>query len=44
LHEAVGFRQVGVQERLGQDASGRWRDVILFERRSAVVMAGREPS
>jgi len=44
LHEAVGFRQVGVQERLGQDASGRWRDVILFERRSAVVMAGRESS
>jgi len=44
LHEAVGFRRVGVQERLGQDASGRWRDVILFERRSAVVMAGREPS
>jgi L-amino acid N-acyltransferase YncA len=44
LHEAVGFRRVGVQERLGQDASGRWRDVILFERRSEVVMAGREPS
>jgi L-amino acid N-acyltransferase YncA len=34
LHEAVGFRQVGVQRALGQDAAGRWRDVILFERRS----------
>jgi len=44
LHAAVGFRRVGVQERLGQDATGRWRDVILFERRSAVVMAGRGPS
>jgi L-amino acid N-acyltransferase YncA len=44
LHDAVGFRRVGVQERLGRDASGRWRDVILFERRSEVVMAGREPS
>ena len=34
LHEAVGFRQVGVQYALGQDAAARWRDVILFERRS----------
>lgn len=37
LHQAVGFRRVGVQHRLGQDASGRWRDVLLFERRSPVV-------
>ena len=41
LHQAVGFRRVGVQRRLGQDAHGRWRDVLLFERRSAVVGAGR---
>lgn len=34
LHEAVGFRRVGVQRRLGRDASGRWRDVVLLERRS----------
>jgi phosphinothricin acetyltransferase len=39
LHEAVGFRQVGMQQRLGQDATGRWRDMILFERRSPVVGA-----
>lgn len=36
LHESVGFRQVGVQRGLGQDATGRWRDVVLFERRSSV--------
>jgi L-amino acid N-acyltransferase YncA len=33
LHERVGFRRVGVQERLGQDVTGRWRDVVLLERR-----------
>ena len=37
LHERVGFRRVGVQERMGQDAHGRWRDVVLFERRSPIV-------
>jgi L-amino acid N-acyltransferase YncA len=40
LHESVGFRQVGVQRALGQDAGGRWRDVVLLERRSLVVGAG----
>jgi phosphinothricin acetyltransferase len=39
LHEAVGFRRVGVQHGVGQDAAGRWRDVVLLERRSEV--AGR---
>ena len=34
---AVGFRRVGVQRRLGQDAPGRWRDVVLLERRSEIV-------
>lgn len=34
LHEAVGFRRVGVRERIGRDASGAWRDVVLVERRS----------
>jgi L-amino acid N-acyltransferase YncA len=38
LHERVGFRIVGRRERLGQ-MNGRWRDVVLMERRSAV--AGR---
>jgi len=37
LHEGVGFRRVGVQHGMGQDARGRWRDVVLLERRSNVV-------
>ena len=37
LHDRVGFRRVGVQERMGQDAQGRWRDVVLLERRSPIV-------
>jgi phosphinothricin acetyltransferase len=39
LHEAVGFRRVGVQRRLGRDATGRWRDVVLLERRSTATGA-----
>lgn len=34
LHEAVGFRRVGVQRSLGRDPAGRWRDVVLLERRA----------
>ncbi len=30
LHEACGFRRVGVRERLGHH-HGRWRDVVLLE-------------
>ncbi len=37
LHERCGFRLVGVRERLGQMPDGRWRDVLLYERRSPVV-------
>ncbi len=37
LHAAVGFRRIGVQRGLGQDARGRWRDVVLLERRSTAV-------
>ncbi len=37
LHRRVGFRRVGVQRGLGQDVTGRWRDVVLLERRSVVV-------
>jgi L-amino acid N-acyltransferase YncA len=33
LHQACGFRVVGVRERLGR-LEGRWRDVLLLERRS----------
>lgn len=38
LHEACGFREVGVRERLGELA-GVWRDVVLLERRSTLVGA-----
>jgi phosphinothricin acetyltransferase len=37
LHEAVGFRRVGVQRAMGQDPRGRWRDVVLLERRSDTI-------
>jgi L-amino acid N-acyltransferase YncA len=36
LHLVVGFRVVGTRERLGQ-YRGRWRDVVLIERRSPVI-------
>ena len=39
LHESVGFRRVGVFRGLGKDPKGRWRDVVVLERRSAVVGA-----
>ena len=34
LHERAGFRRIGVQERIGRDIAGSWRDVVLLERRS----------
>jgi L-amino acid N-acyltransferase YncA len=33
LHLSLGFRVVGVRERLGR-LDGVWRDVVLLERRS----------
>ncbi|MER7272265.1 N-acetyltransferase family protein [Micromonospora carbonacea] len=36
LHAGAGFRTVGVRERVGRH-HGRWRDVVLLERRSTVV-------
>ncbi len=36
VHQRVGFRVVGVRERVGRHG-GRWRDVVLIERRSPVV-------
>jgi L-amino acid N-acyltransferase YncA len=36
LHERCGFRVVGRRERIGR-RDGRWRDVVLMERRSATV-------
>jgi L-amino acid N-acyltransferase YncA len=35
LHKRHGFRIVGVREKLGS-MDGRWRDVLLMERRSTV--------
>ena len=34
LHAKLGFRTVGTHERLGQFDDGRWRDVVVLERRS----------
>jgi L-amino acid N-acyltransferase YncA len=36
LHQAAGFRVVGTRERIGCH-HGRWRDVVLIERRSLIV-------
>jgi phosphinothricin acetyltransferase len=36
LHRSLGFRTVGVRRRIGR-LSGRWRDVVLLERRSKTV-------
>lgn len=38
IHEAAGFRVVGVRERIGQ-VNGEWHNVVLMERRSQVVGA-----
>ena len=37
LHERVGFRIVGTRQRIGRHR-GRWRDVIMMERRSPVIV------
>ncbi|WP_203292635.1 GNAT family N-acetyltransferase [Maricaulis parjimensis] len=41
LHEACGFKRLGVQQGLGRmghgPMAGQWRDVLLLQRRSAVV-------
>ena len=41
LHAAHGFRTLGTRERLGRmgygPLEGRWRDVVMLERRSTVV-------
>ncbi|MFE9694015.1 GNAT family N-acetyltransferase [Micromonospora sp. NPDC005806] len=36
LHERAGFRVIGTRERVGRH-HGRWRDVVLLERRSPAV-------
>ncbi|MFD5785497.1 GNAT family N-acetyltransferase [Streptomyces sp. NPDC127037] len=37
VHERAGFRVIGTRERVGLH-HGRWRDVVLVERRSPVVV------
>lgn len=41
LHRSEGFRLIGTRERVGRmgfgPLAGRWRDVLLLERRSAVT-------
>jgi L-amino acid N-acyltransferase YncA len=37
LHESAGFKLVGITKRIGQMPDGRWRDVVLYERRSASI-------
>lgn len=36
LHQACGFREVGIREKIGQ-LHGVWRDVVLMERRSKTI-------
>lgn len=36
LHRSAGFREIGMRERIAQH-HGRWRDVILIERRSRAI-------
>jgi L-amino acid N-acyltransferase YncA len=36
LHQHCGFRMVGTREKLGK-MNGRWRDVVLMERRSSAI-------
>ncbi|MFK4144561.1 GNAT family N-acetyltransferase [Streptomyces sp. NPDC004065] len=36
VHRRAGFRVIGVRERIGRH-HGRWRDVVLVERRSPVI-------
>lgn len=37
LHEACGFRKVGLREKIGKDCTGKWRSTVLMERRSKIV-------
>jgi L-amino acid N-acyltransferase YncA/DNA-binding transcriptional ArsR family regulator len=39
LHERAGFRRVGTRQHVGRQ-HGRWRDVVLIERRSPVAGTG----
>jgi phosphinothricin acetyltransferase len=41
LHERCGFERVGVMRAMGRDAAGRWRDLVIMQRRSDRI--GTEP-
>ena len=43
LQKACGFREVGIREKIGC-MNGKWRDVILMERRSKVIGIGKNNS
>ncbi len=36
IHEELGFRQIGLREKIGK-MNGIWRDTVLLERRSKVI-------
>ncbi|HBU0090413.1 TPA: N-acetyltransferase, partial [Klebsiella pneumoniae] len=36
LHRSQGFREVGCRENVGE-MNGKWRDVLILERRSRTV-------
>ena len=36
LHQSLGFRKVGVREKIAE-MHGVWRDIVLLERRSTVI-------
>lgn len=40
IFEKAGFRILGTHERLGRFHDGRWRNVVLMERRSSVTGVG----
>ncbi|MFB8267826.1 GNAT family N-acetyltransferase [Streptomyces sp. NPDC055955] len=37
VHRKLGFREIGTRERIGRH-HGIWRDVVMIERRSPVIM------
>ena len=38
IHEELGFRKIGIREKIGK-MNGMWRDAILLERRSKVILS-----
>jgi phosphinothricin acetyltransferase len=36
LHQTAGFREIGFREKIGK-LDGKWRNTVLFERRSKIV-------